>query len=141
MKTVQVATRVGKAQSKKFQRIAQELQPDVVIVHDSKTLVKDVDYTLSSYSKNIEDQGASVTITGKGNYSGVLTASFKISLPKFVDSRDSKGYNIAKIGNQIWFAENLNYPTLLRQAAVAGLLPVAVVLPFYYLKLQPQIRP
>jgi len=85
------------------------VEPDVVIVHGSKTLVKDVDYTLSSYSKNIEDQDASVTITGKGNYSGVLTASFKISLPKFVDSRDSKGYNIAKIGNQIWFAENLNY--------------------------------
>jgi uncharacterized protein (TIGR02145 family) len=85
------------------------VEPDVVIKDGSKTLVKDVDYTLSSYSKNIEDQDASVVITGKGNYSGVLTTYFKISLPKFIDSRDSKGYDIAKIGNQIWFAENLNY--------------------------------
>ncbi|RAP45845.1 MAG: hypothetical protein BZ136_08185 [Methanosphaera sp. rholeuAM74] len=54
-----------------------ELRPAVTVVLDGETLVADVDYT-AAYSNNIEIGTASVTITGKGNYEGIRTASFSI---------------------------------------------------------------
>ena len=54
-----------------------EVKPSVVVKQGKTTLVEGTDYTLS-YSKNIEPGQATVTIIGKGNYSGTLTQSFEI---------------------------------------------------------------
>ncbi|PIE77183.1 MAG: hypothetical protein CSA13_00765 [Clostridiales bacterium] len=53
------------------------LTPAVVIKDGAKTLVKDTDYTLS-YQDNIAIGTATVTATGRGDYSGVLTENFAI---------------------------------------------------------------
>ena len=54
------------------------LQPSVEsVVLDATTLVADTDYTVS-YSDNIAVGTATVTVTGKGNYTGSATATFTI---------------------------------------------------------------
>ena len=52
--------------------------PSVTVKLDGKTLVLNTDYTIS-YSNNIQVGTATVTITGKGNYTGSKTASFTIT--------------------------------------------------------------
>ncbi len=56
-------------------------KPNVVVKDGSKTLVKGTDYTLS-YKNNTEVGVASVTITGKGDYKGTVTKTFKITPTK-----------------------------------------------------------
>ena len=51
--------------------------PDPVVKDGTTQLVKDRDYTLS-YNNNVNAGTASVTITGKGNYTGSKTVNFKI---------------------------------------------------------------
>jgi hypothetical protein len=53
------------------------LKPSVTLKDGSKTLKSGTDYTLS-YSKNKNIGKASVKITGKGNYTGSKTVTFKI---------------------------------------------------------------
>lgn len=57
--------------------------PAVTVKYMGKTLVKGTDYTVS-YKNNIKADTASVTVTGKGKYTGTITKNFEIS------------YNIAK---------------------------------------------
>lgn len=45
------------------------------------------------------------------NGQGVLESTTSDSTSVFVDPRDSQSYDIVKIGNRWWFAENLNYYT------------------------------
>ncbi len=52
--------------------------PTVTVNDGTTTLVKDIDYTVS-YSNNIDVGTATVTITGKGNYTGTKTANFTIN--------------------------------------------------------------
>ena len=47
------------------------------ITYEGKTLVKDIDYTLS-YSNNIKVGTATVIVTGKGNFNGTVTNPFSI---------------------------------------------------------------
>ncbi len=54
-----------------------EKTPDVSVVLDGRTLIKDIDYTLS-YSNNINVGIATVTITGKGDYTDVVSKTFNI---------------------------------------------------------------
>ena len=49
----------------------------MTVTHAGKQLVKDTDYSIS-YGENIETTGGSITVTGKGNYSGSLTVKFGI---------------------------------------------------------------
>ena len=56
------------------------IKPDVTIKDGDKTLTKDTDYTLS-YKNNKNIGIATVTITGKGSYTGTKTVTFKI-VPK-----------------------------------------------------------
>jgi hypothetical protein len=56
------------------------LKPGVTVKDGSKTLKSGTDYTLS-YGKNKNIGKASVKITGKGDYSGSKTVTFKI-VPK-----------------------------------------------------------
>ena len=57
-------------------------KPDVTVKDGDKTLVKGTDYTVS-YKNNTNAGTASVTVTGKGNYSGTVTKGFTIR-PKTV---------------------------------------------------------
>ena len=52
-------------------------KPVPSVVLNGEVLVKDTDYTLS-YGNNVEVGEASVTVTGKGSYSGSQTISFRI---------------------------------------------------------------
>ena len=54
-----------------------EITPAVTVKDGTKTLQKDVDYTVA-YSNNIKVGTATVTITGKGEYTGTATTTFQI---------------------------------------------------------------
>ena len=56
----------------------QELTPEVKITSGNYVLIKDTDYTLS-YSNNKNAGEATVTITGKGNYTGTVNKTFTIN--------------------------------------------------------------
>lgn len=53
------------------------IKPNVTIKKDGTTLKKDTDYILS-YANNINAGTASITITGKGNYTGSVKKTFTI---------------------------------------------------------------
>lgn len=53
-------------------------RPNPTIKDGTKTLTKDTDYTLS-YSNNVNIGTATCTITGKGNYTGTRSVTFKIT--------------------------------------------------------------
>ena len=53
------------------------INPDVTLVVNSRTLVKDVDYTLA-YKNNTEAGTATVTAHGIGNYTGEKSCTFEI---------------------------------------------------------------
>ncbi|MCR5539965.1 MAG: MBG domain-containing protein [Ruminococcus sp.] len=55
-------------------------KPTVTVKDGSKTLTSGTDYTVA-YSNNTNVGTATVTITGKGNYSGTKSANFNISSP------------------------------------------------------------
>ncbi|MBQ7826696.1 MAG: hypothetical protein IJ386_00340, partial [Clostridia bacterium] len=54
------------------------ITPDVTVIIGEKTLTKDTDYTVS-YSDNVNAGTATVTITGKGDYTGKASATFTIA--------------------------------------------------------------
>ena len=58
------------------------LKPAVTVKYDGKTLKNGKDYTVS-YKNNKKPGLATVTVKGKGEYSGTATATFKIA-PKAV---------------------------------------------------------
>ena len=57
------------------------LEPAPTVKLGSKTLKAGTDYTVS-YSDNVEVGTATVTVTGKGNYTGTATGTFKITAPE-----------------------------------------------------------
>lgn len=69
--------------SKKYYANGTASEPDVTIRVGNKTLTKDTDYTLAYANNNpatsvTDPQKATVTATGKGNYTGTLTGDFTI---------------------------------------------------------------
>ena len=66
------------------------LTPGVTIKYGTRTLTSGTDYTLS-YSNNTNAGTATVTITGKGNYSGTRTTSFRIIRTSSSSSSSSSG--------------------------------------------------
>ena len=66
---------VSKVSDQKF--TGKALTPSVTVKWKSTTLKKGTDYTLK-YSKNTDPGMAVITVTGKGNYAGVTTQTFKI---------------------------------------------------------------
>ena len=56
------------------------LKPAVKVVLDGTTLTKGADYTVS-YKNNVKPGTATVTVTGKGNYTGTVQATFAIRVP------------------------------------------------------------
>ena len=53
------------------------VEPEVTVKHGDKVLVLDTDYTIA-YTNNIKVGTASVSITGKGNYTGTVTKEYSI---------------------------------------------------------------
>ena len=78
----------------------EKITPDVSVKNGEKTLVNGTDYTLS-YSNNTNVGTASITISGKGNYSGTKNATFKIVAKSIsgatVDAISSQSYTGAAI--------------------------------------------
>ena len=70
-----------------------QIKPAVTVKHGTKTLKAGTDYTVS-YTNNINVGTATVTITGKGNYTGKKVIKFRI-LP-----RDISGLSYSAIPNQ-----------------------------------------
>ena len=69
------------------------ITPLPVVTLLGKTLIKDDDYTLS-YSNNINVGTANITITGKGNYVGVMSSTFEINKAVVdIPTCSSKTYN------------------------------------------------
>ena len=69
--------------SKKYYANGTASEPDVTIKVGNRTLTKDTDYTLAYANNNpatsvTNPQKATVTATGKGNYTGTLTGDFTI---------------------------------------------------------------
>lgn len=98
---------ISSAQAAKINDVAytgKANMPAVVLNDLGKTLVKDTDYTVS-YTNNTNAGTATVTIKGKGNYSGTRTATFKI-----VPQNMSK-VSVAKIANQTYTGKAIT-PTL-----------------------------
>lgn len=67
------------------------IKPNVVVKSGNKTLKKNIDYTVT-YGKNTNVGKATMTIKGKGKYTGTVTKTF-IILPKQVSWVSLKGYN------------------------------------------------
>ena len=62
-----------------------EKQPAVTVKRGTRTLVQGTDYTVA-YSNNIAVGTATVTVTGKGNYSGTAPKTFTISAASIADA-------------------------------------------------------
>ncbi|MCD7840157.1 MAG: fibronectin type III domain-containing protein [Erysipelotrichaceae bacterium] len=70
------------------------LKPTVTVKNGSTTLKNGTDYTVS-YSNNTKVGTATVTITGKGNYTGTVNKTFKInakSISKFTATLSTSTY-------------------------------------------------
>ena len=75
--------------------------PAVTVTVNSKTLVKGTDYTVT-YANNNKVGTGSVTITGKGSYSGTKTVAFTISEPTYSwKSESGKWYLYDNTGRKI----------------------------------------
>ena len=70
--------------------------PSVTVTDNGITLKKNTDYTVS-YKNNNAIGTATVTITGKGNYTGVKTLTFKINPAKVTSLKQSTSYSTANI--------------------------------------------
>ena len=103
----------------------QKQEPVVKDSQTGETLVKDKDYTLS-YSgdtKNVTDEGVTVTITGIGNYTGETTISYKITpAPLTITTADDKKvYDGTELTNHTYTIE-LDGNTIESDAEMATLL-------------------
>ena len=76
------------------------ISPLPTITYNNKTLKKDTDYTLS-YSDNINAGTATITITGKGNFTGMTSTTFIIT------QKSAEKLNISEIANQIYTGKEI----------------------------------
>jgi hypothetical protein len=83
------------------------LQPPLIVKYGTQTLVLDRDYENVRYSGNINVGTATVTITGKGNYSGAARKQFSIAIALTNDM-------IQDINNQIYTGNALQPPLIVK---------------------------
>lgn len=62
--------------------------PDVTVTYGDKTLAAGTDFTVS-YKDNVKEGTATVTITGAGNYTGIINTTFTITAAPGKDDSDS----------------------------------------------------
>ena len=77
------------------------ITPEVLIYDNSTLLIKDIDYTLS-YSNNLNIGTGNITITGIGNYTGLITKTFNIV------QKDIQFTQIKDIENQEFIGNEIN---------------------------------
>lgn len=78
--------------------------PSITVKYDDKTLTKDTDYTVS-YANNTNAGVATVTVTGKGNYTGTIIKKFIIEKAESVcsiTSVSSMSYPKTSSGNVVY---------------------------------------
>ena len=75
--------------------------PLPTITYNNKTLKKDTDYTLSYSDNNINAGTATITITGKGNFTGMTSMTFIIT------QKSAEKLNISEIANQIYTGKKI----------------------------------
>ena len=80
--------------------------PDVTVTYGDKTLAAGTDFTVS-YKDNVKEGTATVTITGSGNYTGIINTIFTITVAPGKDDsgkddsgKDNSGKNDSDKGNQ-----------------------------------------
>ena len=69
--------------------------PDVTVTYGDKTLAAGTDFTVS-YKDNVKEGTATVTITGAGNYTGIINTTFTITAAPGKDDSDSRKDNPGK---------------------------------------------
>ena len=69
--------------------------PDVTVTYGDKTLAAGTDFTVS-YKDNVKEGTATVTITGSGNYTGIINTIFTITVAPGKDDSDSGKDNTGK---------------------------------------------
>ena len=77
--------------------------PNVTVTYGDKTLAAGTDFTVS-YKDNVKEGTATVTITGAGNYTGIINTTFTITAAPGKDDsdagKDNPGKNDSDKGNQ-----------------------------------------
>ena len=73
------------------------LKPALTVKLAGKTLKNGTDYTVA-YSKNVKAGKAKAVITGKGNYNGTKTVTFKITPKKAVITKITKAKKAFRVG-------------------------------------------
>ena len=69
--------------------------PDVTVTYGDKTLAAGTDFTVS-YKDNLKEGTATVTITGAGNYTGIINTTFTITAAPDKDDSDAGKDNPGK---------------------------------------------
>lgn len=69
--------------------------PDVTVTYGDKTLAAGTDFTVS-YKDNVKEGTAAVTITGAGNYTGIINTTFTITAAPGKNDSDSGKDNPGK---------------------------------------------
>ena len=69
--------------------------PDVTVTYGDKTLAAGTDFTVS-YKDNVKEGTATVTITGAGNYTGIINTTFTITAAPDKDDLDAGKDNPGK---------------------------------------------
>lgn len=69
--------------------------PDVTVTYGDKTLAAGTDFTVS-YKDNVKEGTATVTITGSGNYTGIINTTFTITAAPGKNDSDSGKDNPGK---------------------------------------------
>lgn len=69
--------------------------PDVTVTYGDKTLAAGTDFTVS-YKDNVKEGTATVTITGAGNYTGIINTTFTITAAPGKDDSDAGKDNPGK---------------------------------------------
>ncbi|MDO5521850.1 MAG: NEAT domain-containing protein [bacterium] len=87
------------------------LKPSVVVKSGTKTLVAGTDYTVA-YSNNKAVGTATVKITGKGNYTGTKTVTFKIV------ARNISGAAVSPIGTKTYTGSALRPSVVVKNGTV-----------------------
>lgn len=79
-----------------------EIKPEPIITYGDKTLVKDIDYTIS-YENNINVGTGNVNVTFIGNYSGMAGTTFEIT-PKIANEDN---ITISVIPDQVYTGQEI----------------------------------